>query len=237
MALIKCKECKEEVSDQAKSCPNCGWPIARVKIDKTTEYNALRAEIIHSIGIRHQLVTLSVVLLAAVIAFKPISEIILLYPFFGLFIALGWKHCDNRINEIGNYIRKKIEHKDSRLNWETYLYRKRRSVVGVPWRELVISTSGIIVVAQALSVFAYLLTYDFKSNPPFILSDVIIIFITFRVLFCGKTRSKNKPFNNNFKNNYGCLRYIRSWLKEMACLNNRPNKKKPQCPPTPGNTP
>lgn len=27
MALIKCKECGKEVSDKAKSCPNCGAPI------------------------------------------------------------------------------------------------------------------------------------------------------------------------------------------------------------------
>lgn len=27
MALIKCKECEKEVSDKAKSCPNCGCPI------------------------------------------------------------------------------------------------------------------------------------------------------------------------------------------------------------------
>lgn len=27
MALIKCEDCGKEVSDQAKSCPNCGRPI------------------------------------------------------------------------------------------------------------------------------------------------------------------------------------------------------------------
>ena len=27
MALIKCKECGKEISDKAKSCPNCGNPI------------------------------------------------------------------------------------------------------------------------------------------------------------------------------------------------------------------
>ena len=27
MALIKCKECGKEISDQAQTCPNCGYPI------------------------------------------------------------------------------------------------------------------------------------------------------------------------------------------------------------------
>ena len=29
MALIKCPECAHEVSDQAASCPQCGYPIRR----------------------------------------------------------------------------------------------------------------------------------------------------------------------------------------------------------------
>src|SRR6267143_4459504 len=31
MAIIACKECTHQVSDQAVSCPNCGAPIAPVK--------------------------------------------------------------------------------------------------------------------------------------------------------------------------------------------------------------
>lgn len=29
MALIKCKECGDQVSDKAASCPKCGAPIAK----------------------------------------------------------------------------------------------------------------------------------------------------------------------------------------------------------------
>lgn len=28
MALIPCSECGKEISDKAKSCPNCGAPVA-----------------------------------------------------------------------------------------------------------------------------------------------------------------------------------------------------------------
>lgn len=34
MALIKCPECNHEVSDKAKTCPNCGYPILKLKIKK-----------------------------------------------------------------------------------------------------------------------------------------------------------------------------------------------------------
>ncbi len=29
MALINCKECGKEISDQAKSCPHCGMPLKK----------------------------------------------------------------------------------------------------------------------------------------------------------------------------------------------------------------
>ena len=36
MALISCPECKKEISDQATSCPHCGFPIAKPKTDEPT---------------------------------------------------------------------------------------------------------------------------------------------------------------------------------------------------------
>lgn len=32
MALINCPECKKQISDQAESCPNCGWLLQKKKI-------------------------------------------------------------------------------------------------------------------------------------------------------------------------------------------------------------
>ena len=31
MALIQCKECGRDVSDQANACPGCGFPLRRVE--------------------------------------------------------------------------------------------------------------------------------------------------------------------------------------------------------------
>ena len=34
MALIKCSECGKEISDQAKACPHCGFPLPKPKKEK-----------------------------------------------------------------------------------------------------------------------------------------------------------------------------------------------------------
>jgi hypothetical protein len=31
MALVSCPECKKEISDQAKTCPHCGFPIEKIR--------------------------------------------------------------------------------------------------------------------------------------------------------------------------------------------------------------
>lgn len=34
MALISCPECEKEVSDKARSCPNCGFPFKEAYVQK-----------------------------------------------------------------------------------------------------------------------------------------------------------------------------------------------------------
>ena len=38
MALITCPECQREVSDQAKECPNCGYPVQNIRNEDPYEY-------------------------------------------------------------------------------------------------------------------------------------------------------------------------------------------------------
>lgn len=42
MALIKCPECENEVSDQALSCPSCGHPLQ--SIDQITQQSPITIE-------------------------------------------------------------------------------------------------------------------------------------------------------------------------------------------------
>ena len=44
MALIDCPECSRRVSDQADSCPSCGWPVDKAKDGTSAERAEGRAE-------------------------------------------------------------------------------------------------------------------------------------------------------------------------------------------------
>ena len=69
------------------------------------EYTALRAEVTQRMSTRHQLLTFSIVVLSAIIAFDASLSTLYAYPVLGVFLALGWAHNDLRIAELGEYIR------------------------------------------------------------------------------------------------------------------------------------
>lgn len=48
MALITCRECGKEISDQADKCPNCGYPTGTEQVKNTAP---IKAEVIHQKGI------------------------------------------------------------------------------------------------------------------------------------------------------------------------------------------
>lgn len=37
MTLLKCDECKKEISDKANACPHCGYPIQPQKIENSIQ--------------------------------------------------------------------------------------------------------------------------------------------------------------------------------------------------------
>ena len=37
MALIKCPECKQEISDKAGACPSCGYSVKATTVEQTSK--------------------------------------------------------------------------------------------------------------------------------------------------------------------------------------------------------
>ena len=50
MALIECRECKNQVSDSAKACPKCGAPVADPVPSKSRGISILLALFLGGIG-------------------------------------------------------------------------------------------------------------------------------------------------------------------------------------------
>jgi hypothetical protein len=46
MALINCPECKNQISDLAESCPNCGYPLIQEIVSNLDEKNIQEQDII-----------------------------------------------------------------------------------------------------------------------------------------------------------------------------------------------
>jgi len=124
------------------------------QIQLLAEYNALRAEAIHRMGARHQIVALSVAVLGAILAFGKQPNTLIGYPILGFFLALGWAHNDFRIGEIGEYIRIHIEKKLPGLNWEKHFFdiKKKNKPIRYILRATILSAGGIIVGTQILAV-------------------------------------------------------------------------------------
>jgi len=101
---------------------------AEVNLDKEgllIEYDALRAEVLHRMDKRQQLLTLTIAgagaFTAAVTGEIVLPFVLLLYPFLALCTAIAWSHHDVRIGEIGAYIRERIEPHFPGLNWESHM--------------------------------------------------------------------------------------------------------------------
>lgn len=46
MALIHCPECNKEISSSAEACPNCGYPLAKLKADETNAVNEISENVV-----------------------------------------------------------------------------------------------------------------------------------------------------------------------------------------------
>lgn len=76
MALIKCKECEKEISDKAKTCPNCGCPLK--------EKNAINKMVVIGVPLTLALFVVVIIVLAKVTTYST-----------GEFSVVGEYQCDS----------------------------------------------------------------------------------------------------------------------------------------------
>lgn len=99
MPLIKCPECGKEVSDQALSCPHCGYPLKKPEPKKKKinpdlskmEVIMVRSSLLPFLGAAFMLVLIAVCVAAAILMPKVIggSEIFILSIWFYILALFG----------------------------------------------------------------------------------------------------------------------------------------------------
>ena len=78
MALIKCPECNNQISDQADSCPKCGYELKAKKVNDSKTSGAVTSKI------NFKYLAIILIIVAAVLLFfqqsnKNSKSILLLY--------------------------------------------------------------------------------------------------------------------------------------------------------------
>lgn len=104
-----------EKSNETKNLGNTDFSLA--------EYNNLRNEIVARVGIEHQLISISLIALGALLAVGLKTEnisLFLLYPALITVLAAMWRDNQIRIGEISSYIRNRIAKKvgEDNIGWE-----------------------------------------------------------------------------------------------------------------------
>ena len=132
------------------------------KEDAILEFTSLREELVKRIEIRFRILYFSFIVAGTILTFgfqqgDDASLIILLYPNLAIFLALAWVHNDLRIEDIGHYIKTKLEgEKLEGLGWQRYLSDKKHFL-----RFPEIAAAGIFVVIGLIS----LLIVEVKFSP------------------------------------------------------------------------
>ena len=153
------------------------------------EYNSLRGEIVSRIGIRQNLLSLTLLvfgtLMGASLQPKINTSILLIYPIISSFLSISWVYNDLRIKQLANYIRE-IETSTKIMGWSLYLKdllsNEKFIRVLSP-----LSTSGLFISTQILSVAIAILNHSF-SLIEWVLFIIDIIFIITTVILSGKTK-------------------------------------------------
>jgi hypothetical protein len=117
----------------------------------TTEYNALRAEILKHMDIENQLATFTVIVFGTIssISFSNKNALLmLLYPILAMFLSIGWSQNNYQIRQIGTYIKERIESAvgTDKMGWENFLATNRNDSYFWGIRGIFIATELLAIV-------------------------------------------------------------------------------------------
>jgi len=123
------------------------------------EYSQLRSEILKRSEIQHQLISIALVALGALISvgLKDSPSALLAYPMLAVFLSAAWSYNDIQIAQVGIYIRHRIEERlaGDGLGWEHAIVSDRASRrIGARTK---LSTRGILLGSEVLALGLYLL--------------------------------------------------------------------------------
>jgi 8-oxo-dGTP diphosphatase len=158
------------------------------------EYRALRDEILKRTELRTQVLTFTLIIAGtffSIGAQKLVEPVVLLiYPILATFLAAIWAQLDNRIGEIGEYIRNTIELKVPGIGWENFIRTEYSKSKYLTQRKLAsVSAGGIFIFTQLLSiVIAFYMKLSF--SPIEIILFAINVFLISLTIFLISLRRK-----------------------------------------------
>ena len=162
------------------------------------EYAQLKAEILKRSEFQHQLISIALVALGALVSvgLKDAPIAVLAYPMLAMFLASAWTYNDAQIAQLGIYIRYRIEENliGEGLGWEHAI--KADSVSGVIGKRIRIATRGILIGSEFMAIGLYLAARQSihlpKGEIVLLAVDLVAIFFTFRITRHQRLRAKMK---------------------------------------------
>jgi hypothetical protein len=149
------------------------------------EYAQLKGEILKRSEFQHQLISIALVALGALISvgLKDAPIAVLAYPMLALFLSAAWTYNDGQIAQLGIYIQYRIEENliGEGLGWEHAIKADPASpVIG---KRIRIATRGILIGSELMAIGLYAATkHDIrlpKREIVLLVVDLVAIFFTF----------------------------------------------------------
>jgi len=149
------------------------------------EYAQLKAEILKRSEFQHQLISIALVALGALVSvgLKESPIAVLAYPMLALFLSAAWIYNDGQIAQLGIYIQYRIEENliGEGLGWEHAIKADPASpIIG---KSIRIAARGILIGSELMAIGLYAASkHDIhlpKREIVLLVVDLVAIFFTF----------------------------------------------------------